>query len=664
MGDMAWVDNLHAGLQTWICWPLVLVVIAAGTIAATESSRPEDIFEMSLEELLNVEITTASKAQDRQSDAPGVVSVVTKDELRRFGGTTLRDVLERVPGLAGSTVYMTDRSMIAVRGDQISNSGVHVLLLINGRPVREVQEGGIKSEILETFPVEIIERIEVIKGPGSVLYGSTAFAGVINVITEKGDQDRISLTAMPGEAGALGTAGTIKIRSEDLKVIAAARYLDKADWRVNYVAASDGSTITRPMRIPNTGTGTYLGIDYGDLSLMLAHNTWETAYFIPDFMSLFETYGVSRWQKTFLNIGYQRQIAGIWRSDMNLTLTQSGFETSSWPNIRRDSSETLFEWTNFVRLSGGSQLVFGTLLDGIEGSEVDPSSGAVWSDGARTDLGIYAQMDHQLTSQIKLIGGVQANKIENLDWDMVPRVGFIWSPMADIFVKVLYGQAFRAPSINENFLNHPGLRGNPNLDPEKVATVDLSVGYYGTNKELVLSCFRSRLTDIIYQDRTGFPTYANRADTITIEGMELEGKYYLNRAIFLTGSIMYQESQDDEGNKDLAPIANISAKGGISYVWPGGLTVGLFDVFQGPLDRKYQATLNPCPGSYNKLSLHCELDLKKFLNYKAGVASSLIIQVDNLLDEQIWLPNWGLLPGQSIPYDQGRAIYAGLNLRF
>ena len=97
---------------------------------------------------------------------------------------TLRDVLERVPGLTGTTAYFTDRSMVAARGDQTKIDGGHILILINGRPTREILEGGVISDVLESFPVDALDHIEVVRGPGSVLYGSNAFSAVINLITK------------------------------------------------------------------------------------------------------------------------------------------------------------------------------------------------------------------------------------------------------------------------------------------------------------------------------------------------------------------------------------------------------------------------------------------------------------------------------------------------
>ena len=132
-----------------------------GTIAT------DDLLAIDLEALLNMKVITASKASETLSDAPGVMSVVSRDELRRFGGVTLREVLSRVPGLMPTTSYFTDRSVMAARGDQTKINGGHVLMLINGRPTREVLEGGLVSDLLESFPVNVLERIEVVRGPGS-----------------------------------------------------------------------------------------------------------------------------------------------------------------------------------------------------------------------------------------------------------------------------------------------------------------------------------------------------------------------------------------------------------------------------------------------------------------------------------------------------------------
>jgi outer membrane receptor for ferrienterochelin and colicin len=638
---------------------------AANSQSPDKSSQDSTLPDLSLEQLINVKITTASKSEERISDAPGIVSVVTKDELDRFDGMTLKDILERVPGLIGSSVYMTDRSMISIRGDQISNSGEHVLLLINGRPLREVLEGGIKSEMLETFPVGAIQRIEVVKGPGSVLYGSTAFSGVINVITEQPEKNSFTATGYYGEEGAWGASGKATVKLGDLYIMAAAQYLEKADWPINYVSAGPGGNIVDPIDVPNFGGGAYLGANYHDFSVMAAYNDWTTAYFIPDFESIFPpSHGDAHWRKIFSNFGYDTDVNQYWRTSANLTYTRSLFDTSlsAFPGVERDSYEALIEWANFITLSDKSRLTLGGVGTRIEGSEF--GNGVQTSKGSRWDAGFYGQVDYQILKSLKVIAGAQANKIENLDWDVVPRGGVIWYPIPQLTFKALYGQAFRAPSINENHLDNPGLVGDPDLKPEHVATIDVGLSYQNDQAEVGVSYFHSALTDIIFQDRTGFPTYANQDGTTTIQGVEVEGKYYITKELFFTGSFIYQTSKDDNGNQNLSPLANYGVKAGISYLSAKGFSASLFNIYQGPLDDKYHSTLNPSPGAYDKLSLHLEWNLSTFFNWKKGPKTSLLVQADNLLDEQIWLPAWGLTPGQSIPYDKGRAIWAGVRATF
>jgi len=86
-----------------------------------------DVTSTNIEALMNLDVTTASRFADKLSDAPSIMSVVTSDELRRFGGMTLGEILQRVAGLTGTSQYLTDRSMVAARGDQTKTAGGYIL---------------------------------------------------------------------------------------------------------------------------------------------------------------------------------------------------------------------------------------------------------------------------------------------------------------------------------------------------------------------------------------------------------------------------------------------------------------------------------------------------------------------------------------------------------
>ncbi|HDQ44322.1 MAG TPA: TonB-dependent receptor [bacterium] len=656
-------------LKTGVVWKCVAMICILGIGVSAFAGEERDFMSLSLEEILNMEVTTVSKFAERLFDAPGVITVVTKDELDRFGGTTLKDILERVPSLIGSTVYMTDRSMIAARGDQVLASSSHVLLLINGRPVRESLEGGIKSEMYEAFPVNIIEKIEVVRGPGSVLYGSNAISAVINVITESAGQNEFAVTGIAGQAGAYGTQAKAKWQAGDLSVVASGRFMRKADWETDFsynnIYTPVDTTVTVKNTIPNEGMGTYVGISYKNLSLMGSYNAWKNHYWVADYATIFPfpTFGVNNWSKSFADLGYKLRVSDQWDMNFNVTYNRSTFDTEAWPNTNRDSYEVVAEWSNYYNPTEKMGLVFGGLYNYFSGEEWGP--GFTFTDANRFSVGAFAQVNYRLLRSVNVITGVQANKVEDIDLDIVPRLGMIWNPVARINFKALYSSAFRAPSINELSINFPEMRGNPNLTPEKVTTLDLGMNYQGEQIQAGVNFFHTQQKDVIFQNRdlsvVPAPMYWNGVE-VDFMGVELEGKYYVNRNLFLTGSMLYQTNEDKGGIENVTPIANFGAKGGVSYKCDRGYTISLFHIHQGGLDEKFDTQVNPAPGAYNLLSLYARADVNRLFSWEKKPAFSLFLQVDNLLDEVIWLPDWGLLMGKSIPVNPGRAIYAGLNI--
>jgi outer membrane receptor protein involved in Fe transport len=630
--------------------------------AAAATSSPQ-IQQWSLEQLLNIDITTVSKSSEKEFEAPGVISVLTHDEIRRFGGTTLADLLIRIPGLVGSSVFMTDRSTIAPRGDQLKPSSSNVLLLINGRPVREVLEGGIKSEMLESFPIDVIERIEVVKGPGSVLYGSQAVSAVINVITKTPTRNGLSVMGM-GTNGGYNSSATATLKAGDLQVIAGGAYHQKPEWQTDYKMSNPILPPTsQEITIPNKGPGAYMGANYKGFRLSGAYAGWDNSYFISDLGAI----GGAKWNKRFADAGWGGEVAKKWRMDLDVTYARSKFAVDASPLINRDSHETVAEWTNFIDLPRRSQLVVGGLYDKISGNEIFNGLGfpIAISDASPWNAAGYAQLDVHVVDSFKLIGGFQVNKIEGRGADFTPRVGAIITLPVGLHAKALYGEAFRAPSINELSLQHPQLRGNPDLDPEKTANFDLSVGYHGGRGQVTASYFRNRQTGIIIQNRTVDPARYDNGGEAQIQGFEVEGKLYVTKQLYLSGSVLYHDTTSPTRSEGVTPIAAFSTKSGISYQWNAGHTLSLFNAYQGdPAQRLVTGTSNPAPGSYDLLYVHGRFDLGHALKMTGGREFGLELQIDNLVGKEVWLPVWGMTFPESMPQNKGRTIYVGARATF
>jgi outer membrane receptor protein involved in Fe transport len=648
-----------------LCLITAAPVLAAGQAphSCAQPDKPGDLLAIDFESLLNVTVITASKSAETMADAPGAISVVTRDELQRFGGITLGEILRRVPGLTGTSAYFTDRSLIAARGDQTKANGGHILILINGRPTREILEGGLISDLLEAFPVNVLERIEVIKGPGSVLYGSNAFSAVVNLIVQKAERNGLVLTGLAGRSGAYDTSGQATLKCGDLNMIASVQYHTRPNWSTPYhypVSLGDplavGSAPTSNVVIQNRAPSAYIGVNFKGLSFMSSLTQWGTANFVRGEV------GTSAWRRAFADVGYATKVAANWDTSVNLTYTRNTFDGTGLAKIERASHEFVLEWTNFVNVTPKDRLTFGALYSRVQGHElflgVTPSIAI--SDGSRPGEAAYAQLDHRLAANLKVIGGFQANKVGALDVDVVPRAGVIWAPTARVNIKALYGQAFRAASINETTLNHPRLEGNPNLVPEKVGTFDLGVTYHQDRVEAGVNYFRSKLTDSISADFSQARGKYQNLGAVTFHGVELESKYYLTKEFFLMGSVLYQANEDGVGNQNVTMIPNFGFKAGISYAAANGLTASLFDGYDGGLT--FGPTLNPGPAAHHLINGHLRFDISRYWRANAARGLALFVHGDNLANQQVWMPDLGGNTGDTIPVDRGRTVYFGVEL--
>ncbi|MDP7422732.1 MAG: TonB-dependent receptor plug domain-containing protein, partial [bacterium] len=138
--------------------------------------------DLNLEDLMNITVTTVSKKAEKVSEASAVMTVITAEDIKKMGVRTLDDVLRTVAGVDIIETYY-GYSSVTFRGVLQTHYNNKSLLLLNGHPMYETVVG---SYYIEAIPVTSVSRIEIIRGPSSVMYGTNAFAGVINIITKKG----------------------------------------------------------------------------------------------------------------------------------------------------------------------------------------------------------------------------------------------------------------------------------------------------------------------------------------------------------------------------------------------------------------------------------------------------------------------------------------------
>lgn len=166
---------------------VVLLIALSLSISARAQNPPEDLSKLSVEDLMNVEVTSVSKKEQKVSQTAAAIFVITQQDIRRSGANNIPDLLRMVPGVNVAQIN-SNIWAISVRGfnGEFSNK---LLVMIDGRTVYQPTFSGVFWDVLEV-PLEDIERIEVIRGPGGATWGANAVDGVINIITKKASETR------------------------------------------------------------------------------------------------------------------------------------------------------------------------------------------------------------------------------------------------------------------------------------------------------------------------------------------------------------------------------------------------------------------------------------------------------------------------------------------
>ena len=172
-------------LVTYLFNFILVFFIALTPVKPLFSSEQEfnDLLEMDIEELITISI--ASKREESIENAPGVISIITSDEIKLFGAQNLRDILNRQTNMLVVGSHLFPDNQVSLRAALSAIEDNQVLYLLNGRPFTNTLGGGVHMDIYFNFPIDIIDQIEIIRGPGSVLYGTNAFTGIINIKTKQ-----------------------------------------------------------------------------------------------------------------------------------------------------------------------------------------------------------------------------------------------------------------------------------------------------------------------------------------------------------------------------------------------------------------------------------------------------------------------------------------------
>lgn len=660
-----------------------LILLSWLVIQAASAQDNTRLIELSFEELMDVTVNTASKENEAIGNAPAVISTITREEISRFGANTLAEVLERSTSLWMTGSHMYAQNVASMRGDLATHIDNHVLILLNGRPVREGLFGGLNYSIYSAFPLAMIDKIEVIRGPGSVLYGSNAYSGVINIITRKSEKTDATtrVAAKGGTDNSQGVEASHFWRNGELNLNGGMQFFRTDGWRFRGI---DERGVDKSMPWGADNLALFANGQYRELSVdFLWSSTGQTHW---GALPIWVGNQATQMDKLFFNVGWDHRFNDAWRLSVNgtyntfsnsllLPTSVAGAPPQWLPNSQL-SRDGLFEATHFFEL-GRWKLLLGSSVNVMSGTERtyygEQIANTEIADFIQPWYSLYTQVDYQVTDALKLTAGGQAIKTHQAEWGAVPRAGVIYHFNRESGVKVLYGEAFRSPFQFENTMNVPGvLIGNASIRPETVGTLDLQAFYNGANHQLAITYFNSLQSDLIgripYTDGKA-NTFTNKGE-LAIQGVELEGKLAWEDW-FVTASSTYQINRTDGGVGNYTTMPNLMAKLGLSYKITPHFVAGLFNSFltnyhdvqnhfpNAPFTTQY---VNPPSRSFDLMTLKLDYDLGAHFDSRRPLKVNFYAY--NLLDEKIYQPEFNRGRINTIPAKQGRGFYAGFEYAF
>ena len=624
--------------------------------AYAQNERLKELLLLDIEDLLTVSV--ASKREESVRDAPGIINVITQDDIKRYGANTIQDLLARVPNLyiAGSSFFPDN--VPSIRGQTLTHIDNHILTLLDGRPIRESFVGGINYSVYNAFPLSAVEKIEIIRGPGSVLYGTNAFAGVINIITKKGLNRENAAQVTYGSFGTKQIETTGYYDYAGASIYGAVKLHDNDGWDF---------TFTDVNNVHDTGEygqhyhGVMVKADYHGFSFSGFKAQEKSEVLSTSFTFPFVNTTLIR---EMYNLGYQHEINKNWKLDFNIT--NNRFQLSDeTDNTRRKNIDYLYEVTIAGSVTDKINLVAGGTYDNRSGSFKSdvPSYGDYL-------IGLYGQADYRITDWLKLVAGMQMNKPEDIKKDFSPRLGAILNFKNHWGVKLLYGEAFRSGNGTEKNSSAVFLFGNSNLKPEKIETIDAQIFYDNNKYSASLTYYQSTIKDtIVRASLGGGKLQFQNGGEIDFHGIEFESSAQITNRFNVNGSVSYQVGEDNNGTPDIGFIPNFMAKIGADYEFDNGIVLGIHNAYYGePASTKTfnpsVASLNPSESSHMYMTMNIHGNLGQLSGYNALDHVEFSLYGENLLNEDVNYTEVIRKIENTVPQRAGRAMYGTISIKF
>lgn len=547
---------------------LILLIVFFSSAPALSGQEYDDLLEMDLEELMNIKIVTSNKQLEGILESPSVVQVITAQEINLLNFNSLPEILEYATGISNIhaeslPIYSTS----TIRGNTLINYQTSTLLLFDGIPVYVPFHG---SFDFSWIPLAAIERVEIVKGANSVIYGTNAISAVINVISKQSHQ-----SAAPQFMGktTLGLDKTVHSEWGDFRKIGAVQsrffldlssiHGDELDFKPELPYTSETQQdkhlggnlilkftykeldvhvqrtrreITKNYTRSNADTIVFYPHIFDEDVLLL---NAEIKHVLSDKVSFHARTNYLAWQLDRIKPNSHTFVPDnlIYES----YLFSNDFELAFKPS---EKSATILGF-NLNMLNGRRHYVITDEYD-------------VGADNEETiDLAVYVNGNYLLMSRLNGFYGIRyyRSSFRNISRDNVSSRGALTYRLTkNIYCKALYGESYRVPTYLERDVTATNVIGNPSLAPEKSRSYDLVLSSIYKGFQINVNGFYLEVFDqIVREPIIGDPDrkqYQNKGK-VEYQGLELEFKYNLFTNTVGFGGYSYTTGEDAETDQRL-----------------------------------------------------------------------------------------------------------------
>jgi iron complex outermembrane recepter protein len=577
----------------------ILTLCSFQLLPAAAAVPSSSLLDMSLEELGDIQIISVSKRSESIATAPASIFVITADDIRRSGATTIPEILRLAPNLQ---VARRDNAQYAITARGFNNSiGNKLLVLVDGRTIYTPLFSGVFWEMQDTM-VEDIERIEVISGPGGTLWGANAVNGVINVITRSASATQGTLVAgdrAHNEQGLTLRSGFTAGAGTSVRLYGKVR-----DW--NHTDLANGNVVQDAWSREQIGFRSDWQGSNQEFTLVgnAFHGNSEHRGYVGKFgIPAVKVSGMNllaRWNRRLAN-GSSVQLQSYW----------SKSEREEFIIFSPESDILDLEFQHTIA-TDAQQIVWGAAYRQGE-DEVGAGAFSAFIPDSRTLdwQSVFVQDEIRLNPALKAVFGVKLEWNDYTDMEYLPNARLAWEISASNMVWTSLSRAVRAPSRFDRDVFFPKtppfiVAGGPNFESEVARVFEL--GYRSQLSNLInfsLTAFQHDWDKLRSGTPLPLPTYLANNIEGEVYGVEAWATWQVLGSWRLSGGLttLEKDLRFKHGTSDTAGINNATLHNDPDYQWMlrSGFDLSANMTFDLHLRGIDELTIEPVP-SYTELN--------------------------------------------------------------